>query len=594
MIDIIKDRNSDYVRVPTDFNYKEGKQLAEEFSNISLRGLSKFTSCLNFLRNYSHSLGCRAVQFRCTEDQNATDGTTVYLSTNYFDDLPFKEAFKVFIGVGLHELGHVSFTNFSEMKLLSKLEMFIFNVVEDEALERQLGEVLPMSCVWLSSTKRHFFKVGYDKFIARTDASPLDKFFQDFIFLIRFPSYLSDEYFIEHEDFVKKVEEIILPKGQYLDIIEGETIPASKKLAELFLQYCKEKFTEDFDDALGKQEGDLEEITDEEFQEILSQIAGKLLEKAIEDGFIVDTDESGTDLKDLKKAKELKSLNRAEKLFVNLSDKDVCDRVQLFPALLNKDDETQYRNYLTKNSEVLINAKMIAKEWNSLAKEFDKTFANQHQGKLDSRRIHKFGYAQNIFKKVEEYYTKRLNLCVILDESGSMGCDSRDLTAKKMAITYIEAARLTKWVTVSVYSHTTCNIEGKGVVKCTYYGSSYEPKNLKSLVNFKADAGNEDGRAIEVCVQHATTVFKTKDCNTVVFVLSDGCPIYGSMEEGIRETAKVVQKIEKNFPVFQLALDEGGSERIYKDWVLIKDLQEAYKASIKFLNKPEFKKLLRR
>ena len=97
---------------------------------------------------------------RISPDGSKTDGKIVWVATEVFDDtdLPIGNRIDTFLGLAIHEGCHVLYTDFSAYTgITSRIVKFIENILEDERIERELGQNKPGLANFLKASKYYYF-----------------------------------------------------------------------------------------------------------------------------------------------------------------------------------------------------------------------------------------------------------------------------------------------------------------------------------------------------------------------------------------------------------------------------------------------------
>ena len=93
-------------------------------------------------------------------DRSLTDSRSVFVATEVFDDgdLTLGEKLDTFLGLAIHEGSHLLYTDFGALdKKADKLTHMIQNILEDEMIERKLGERKPGLANFLTAAKYYHF-----------------------------------------------------------------------------------------------------------------------------------------------------------------------------------------------------------------------------------------------------------------------------------------------------------------------------------------------------------------------------------------------------------------------------------------------------
>ena len=104
-----------------------------------------------------------------TPEDNFFDGKTIHVGTSVLDDkdMNFTEAVDVIKGLAIHEAAHAysthweQFKNFSSRTSEEPIKKALFNIVEDERIERIVGCETPGFSRFLGKTKEYMFDKKY-------------------------------------------------------------------------------------------------------------------------------------------------------------------------------------------------------------------------------------------------------------------------------------------------------------------------------------------------------------------------------------------------------------------------------------------------
>ena len=141
----------------------------------------------------------------------------VKVATDMFDDedLSVGERLDTFLGLTIHEGCHLLYTEFSELTSISKVVHHIFNIIEDERIERLLGERRPGLANFLEKSKYYYFDKFYLDVIypknKEKKESPFQRIMSLLLYIIRYPKYLEENDFIEFAYYLLDIKKILTP-----------------------------------------------------------------------------------------------------------------------------------------------------------------------------------------------------------------------------------------------------------------------------------------------------------------------------------------------------------------------------------------------
>ena len=169
-------------------------------------------------------------------NRNSTDGKNVYVATNMFDDpeLQLGQKLDTFLGCVVHEGSHLLYTDFSALETNNiVLVHHIANILEDEHIERKLGEEKPGLANFLKATKYYY----YGKYKAAVGLDTATRLFNSILSLVRYPASLDPNDVLEFADTLLKVRDILTP---YPDSTE-KCMEKAKEIYELLKQAIPEE-----------------------------------------------------------------------------------------------------------------------------------------------------------------------------------------------------------------------------------------------------------------------------------------------------------------------------------------------------------------
>ena len=172
----------------------------------------------------------------------------------------------------------------------------------------------------------------------------------------------------------------------------------------------------------------------------------------------------------------------------------------------------------------------------------------------------------DLFKAKITKEDKPLDICLLVDESGSMGYKLME-DARNCAIAIKEALSDNPMIDLWVYGHSADNNEQGQTEMIEYHSPSMQDRPM-AMGGLHARYENRDGNAI------ITSALR------VMIVLSDGQPsadLYRG-QRGLDHTAKAVKRVEgRGWNVIQVGF--GGimrhhMEQMFNNWVMVEDTEE--------------------
>ena len=102
------------------------------------------------------------VNVKLSDTRSCTEAKNVYVATEYFDSekLSTGEKLDIFLGLTAHEGSHLVYTQFDQMGKAAGVHPLcgnLLNIIEDERIERLLGEEKPGLANYLKAVKEYYF-----------------------------------------------------------------------------------------------------------------------------------------------------------------------------------------------------------------------------------------------------------------------------------------------------------------------------------------------------------------------------------------------------------------------------------------------------
>jgi nitric oxide reductase activation protein len=227
-------------------------------------------------------------------------------------------------------------------------------------------------------------------------------------------------------------------------------------------------------------------------------------------------------------------------------------------------------------------AKMVSKYVPSIKKvlkghdkNYDFTIHGCRHGLLDTTKLAEaYQGVQQVYLRQGHVRTNKTTLCVLIDESGSMGSNSYPcdcaFVARLAAVLINESLKNLPGVDLYVYGHTA-DIREIGETQMLVYREGNKYKDDSSFVNIHGRFQNRDGTAI---YEAAKRVRKQTDSHAIMLILSDGEPYalngyYG--DTAISDVKKNVELVEKmDFEVIQVSIQQiDSAKEMFKNVVCL-------------------------
>lgn len=179
------------------------------------------------------------VNVKIDASANFTDTRSLFVATKVLDDtsLPLGRRLDTFLGLAVHEGSHLLYTDFeyaTKAGITNKVLHDLHNIIEDEMIERKLGERKPGLANFLKATKYYYFG-KYDEVEKPKDK--LSQLFNAILITVRYPAALTREMIDEFADELIQVREIL---AQFPENTQ-ETIEKAKEIFEILRKYATEQ-----------------------------------------------------------------------------------------------------------------------------------------------------------------------------------------------------------------------------------------------------------------------------------------------------------------------------------------------------------------
>lgn len=471
-----------------------------------------------------------------SEEKRDNSERRIAVPSKIFDSTEDNETkINAFCGFGLHEAAHLRYTylrvylNFLSfirgkytLEEREIIKIFI-NLLEDNRVEDLLLTERPGFQDFIDCAKSYNSKTLEEKLNIMRERK-LILFFKTLIGILRFPGLIEEEVLEEYSEVYKEVQEKITPYPENLKDICS--------VSESIFKIIKEKKLSDIDPA--------------ELKKILFLINDTESITSIMYG--VDLD-SGRKIDKSKVSRLLSSKDSLTmKILEGTVERGDSDKVFFEKPKGDRND------YLRDVRAVQKYVPRLKKILTGTDKNYDFNIQGCRSGILDTTKLAEaYQGVPQVYLRQGHVRTNKSTICVLIDESGSMG-GKKEILARQAAILLNETFGKSLGVDLYIYGHTA-DIGSVGYINLSVYreGNHYNPKF--SLSKSYAKSQNRDGDAI-LEVAKRVRKFTKEDC--IMFVISDGSPCangYGGIS-AIKDTAAKVKEAEKlGFGIIQISID---------------------------------------
>lgn len=471
-----------------------------------------------------------------SEEKRDNSERRIAVPSKIFDSTEDNETkINAFCGFGLHEAAHLRYTylrvylnflsfisgkyTFEEGEII---KIFI-NLLEDNRVEDLLLTERPGFQDFIDCAKSYNSKTLEEKLNIMRERK-LILFFKTLIGILRFPGLIEEEVLEEYSEVYKEVQEKITPYPENLKDICS--------VSESIFKIIKEKKLSDIDPA--------------ELKKILFLINDTESITSIMYGVDLDSGRK------IDKSKVSRLLSSKDSLTMKILEGTV-ERGDSDKVFFEK-PKGDRNSYLCDVRAVQKYVPRLKKILTGTDKNYDFNIQGCRSGILDTTKLAEaYQGVPQVYLRQGHVRTNKLTICVLIDESGSMG-GKKEILARQAAILLNETFGKSLGVDLYIYGHTA-DIGSIGYINLSVYreGSHYNPKF--SLSKSCAKSQNRDGDAI---LEVAKRVRKFTKENCIMFVISDGSPCANGYEgiPAIKDTAAKVKEAEKlGFGIIQISID---------------------------------------
>mgnify|MGYP003108771677 CR=1 FL=1 len=215
------------------------------------------------------------------------------------------------------------------------------------------------------------------------------------------------------------------------------------------------------------------------------------------------------------------------------------------------------------------------------------------RGRLHRRRLARAQSTDRIFYRKHTKSDNGISICLLLDESGSMGyvdttpkkhLNGKSDSVARLAVLLAEVLKDVPGVELEVYSYTSCGSSSEDNHMKYLYGRNNP--DVRSIGAYNPGNMNYDHQAIKT----AADLFKknTENDNRLMIVMSDGQPHgsnYGGKEaeELTKKTAMEVEK--RGIEILHIAIDDFDNKCMFKNSLQFTDIPELINSMRRLMTK---------
>ena len=477
----------------------------------------------------------------------------------------------------------------------------IGNIIEDEYIERQLHKTCKGFVHYIEACKKHYFEDGFES-MGKTK-EPFADLLNTFMLLVRYPSLIDADRRKRHAPHIRFFARAMSPaldsreavyKG--IETIYTYLIKAFDKMNEGADDKRLSKAIEEAETKVGEMMAtfskDGVDISDEEWGEIKKRLVKDFKKKAM-DSHIDDLAEAMSEIEDLHKRltgeEDDETKHLSEELIKEIEELEESDYEETtLEKSMTLKGQTKITWTKAKNDDTSIqrykeSKRRVAKEISKLKKKIQLygnmekyTIRNQKQGKIDKRSLHRIPMGRmDLFKTSIVKEDKPLDICLLVDESGSMGSYTMQY-ARDAAISLKEALSDNDRLNLWVYGHSADEKQRGDTELIEYWSPSMKDRPM-AMGGMRARYENRDGNAILAVGERVRRESDQPQAKKLLIVLSDGAPSADNYRgwQAQEHTKKCVRSIEsRGWDVIQVGFAgsrESTMAQMFANWTYVPD-----------------------
>lgn len=450
----------------------------------------------------------------------------ITLGKSIYDMVSEDKRLDCYCGIALHEGSHLLHSP-KAYAINDEYFGMIYNLIEDERIERKITEDSPGFTFYLDILKKEILEPKTIESLNKLDLlTDINKFFTFLYACTRLPHLINkyEDYKIRNVNIVQKFESLL---DKQL-VSHDDTVLISKSIYDFMKQL---------------------------FNEQLSPRSQSIIEIDIQELFVIN--------RGAFEQEEISNYNRYE----NFNTKHVgkytwesgefthifySDKLPLNNSLYQSLYKRLYgniSNYISKMASVL--------QFRSVR---NKQIYEKQFGKLHNRKLAKANIDQNIFRQIDPKIINSCSISILLDQSGSIQYYREEIAS--IAILLASACKNLPLLDINIYSHTEGTYRSG---ECEIYKLYSSGENISKIVGYTdlIFSGNTDSVAIKFVGEKLLKESKSKD--KILIIISDGLPCgYGDPRF---EVAKEVKKLKgKGVEVCGIGV---GGQCSKEDWILM-------------------------
>ena len=480
----------------------------------------------------------------------------------------------------------------------------IMNSVEDEYIEKQLHKTNAGFVTYIEKVKQHYFNKKMEEKLKDNDENPFIDLLNSLLAFIRWPAHLNESRRKKHAKhigfFARALKDALNSRENVYKCVDA-LFQYLRQVADKMVKDGGEQMKKDIEDKMSelKEALDDSDMSDEDWESIRKKVTEDIkrkdrrrssVSKAIPAGKLREYDAITDYSKDIEKLSdelmnEIQELEDSDYEEYDISDVGlVAGKAKKVTWRKAVGDEHARRIYNRCSSEIKNTTTQLKRKIDLYGNTQRHVIRNQKRGKIDKRMLHRIPTGRSdLFKLDIIQEDKPLDVCLLVDESGSMGSYKMDI-ARKSAIAIKEALSDNSKLNLWVFGHTADGESGWHTETFTtnmteYWGPSMRDRPM-AMGAMRARYENRDGTAIYAAATKVKKESEQPMSNKLMLILSDGQPAaygYGG-DMGRKHVKKVVTYLEaQGWNIIQIGIagaNKYHQERMFSNHMMVDDMEE--------------------
>jgi hypothetical protein len=449
----------------------------------------------------------------------------------------------------------------------------LYSILNTERIDKKLADRFPGYSKFVQKYKQYKYDKTYEPLAPEEHQGK--RLLELITKFLRYPEHITDEELEEFKDPIEQIEKYVHKNG--FPSTSQECERQSAYMYNVVQKYIQEEEKKPEEEGGGKGPSGDE----------MNDMAQSLMKSMVNSDDGDESDEAASDFSDFADDMEDKNSTPKSIDYSQKGENQIIGNVKFIKGSSNKE---RYQKDLNKIDTV--KAHVLAKLFTRKCKDYRFSMKSMRSGRLDTNKIAEAKQnVPTIYERFGEVKTNKVNIAVLIDESGSMGGDKIE-KARQASIFINEVFKNIPDARLYIYGHTADGGGGGGlsvsygdcVIRIyTEHGKHSDPYALGSVA---ARHNNRDGDAIYAV---ARRVRSQNQDPCLLFVISDGSPhaheYYG--QEAIEDTRKKVTQSEAlDFQVIQIAIENSvPSEEMFNHYIKMTDIKNLPNEMIAYISK---------